>query len=123
MEKRKSISYKCLKVKRGSSRERGHLWVPSQQAIVHDDPFGKKFKMTKSEKLFLEMDYRFTQSLLKTKTVENDKSFLSHFKKFYENRRSQNSVLANIVSPYPSGSCHTIQHGDTSSFCVTRKLY
>ena len=123
MEKRGSLPCKYLIVTPGSSRERGHLWVPSQIAMVHDDPFGRKFKMTKSDKLFLEMEHRFRKSSLKTKTAEDEISFLSNFKELHENRRSQTTNFAPIAIPYPAGPCHTIQHGDHSRFCVTRKLY
>ncbi len=47
--------------------------------VDDNDPFEKKFKMTKNDKLFLEMEQKFTKSLLKSKTVENDLVFLEKF--------------------------------------------
>ena len=123
MGKRSSIPCKYLKVTPGTSRERGHLWVPSEKTMVDNDPFRRKFKIVKSDKLFIEIDTRFTQSSLKRKTIEKDISFLSHFKEFHESRRSRHSGFAAITIPHPSGSCRTILRGNNSTFCVTRKLY
>ena len=122
MAKKGSISGKRPRAKRGSSGERGYLWVPDQKCKIDNDPFGIKFKMTKSDKLFIEMDHRFTKSLLRSKAHEKDISFITAFKEFKKIQIPQRIDFASVIRPYPSGSCHTILNGDCSTFCATRNL-
>ena len=72
-------------------QERGNLWVPVNINAAEYDPFKNEYNMTKSEKLFQEMEYRFTKEALKRRSEERSMSFLSSYKSFHEERRSRKS--------------------------------
>ena len=109
---------KKRRIKSGSMQERGNLWVPVNPSAATYDPFEVKFNMTKSDKLFLEMENRFAKKAIKKTHAEQDMSFLSPFKSFHEERRSKTSHFATVTNPYPTGSCRMfiIGNGSTSSF-------
>lgn len=44
-----------------SATERGSIWIPLNPTAKHDDPFGKKFKMTRSDNRFVQMGTRFEE--------------------------------------------------------------
>ena len=113
---------KKRRIKAGSMQERGNLWVPVNINAAEYDPFKNEYNMTKSEKLFQEMEYRFTKEALKRRSEERSMSFLSSYKSFHEERRSRKSDFAAITRPYPSGSCHTFITGEFSTTCSSGRL-
>ena len=113
---------KKRRIKSGSMQERGNLWVPVNISAATYNPFEVKFNMTKSDKLFLEMEYRFAKETLKRTHAEQTMSFLSPFKTFHEERRSKTYDLSIRTRPYPSGSCHMFIIGNCSESCVSGRL-
>ena len=103
-------------------QERGNIWVPVNIDAAKYDPFEVKFKMTQSDKLFSEMEYRFTKEALKRKSEEQSLEFLSCFSSLKEERRSTTSDFSANTRPYPSGSCHTFISGNFSTMCSSRRL-
>ena len=113
---------KKRRIKAGSMQERGNIWVPVNIDAAKYDPFEVKFNMTQSEKLFSEMEYRFTKEALKRKSEEQSLDFLSCFSSLKEERRSTTSDFSANTRPYPSGSCHTFIAGNFSTMCSSRRL-
>ena len=108
----------------GSARERGNVWVPVQAGTELQDKqqCWSKFKMTKSDAMFQEMEKKFQRLTTRRRSVGNVEYSLAAFassERTNANRRSRNSDFSTLTRPYPSGSCYTIVAGENSTFCVT----
>ena len=112
MIKRRKVVNKLRQMPPWSGQERGNLWIPLNSILVDKDPFEKKFKMTKSDKLFKEMEYRFRKSSHKRLCAESAVAFLSPFKEFHERGRARYCGVGTINRPYPSGSCQMSFQGN-----------
>ena len=86
-----------------SATERGSIWIPLNPTAKHDDPFGKKFKMTRSDNLFVQMGTRFEELTVKRIYIEDSISFLAPYKELQDNRRSIYYGQPKMSTPYPSG--------------------
>ena len=107
----------------GSARERGNVWVPvSITGMADHHQYWNKFKMTKSDAMFQEMEKKFQKLTTRRRSLDYSTSAFSHSDVTNSSRRSRNSDFSTLTRPYPSGSCYTIVTGDNSTFCVTAKL-
>ena len=114
---RKSRSgYKGLPLDIRVRGARGKVWVPdlTQAAISERHQYWNKFKMTKEDELFREMQERFTKLALRKRDVDYPVSAVNSHDNF---------ETSTIIRPYPSGSCHTIMAGNSSTFCIKPTLH
>ena len=111
--KKRILGTRRVRAGRGA---RGKVWVPvlTQEELTERHQYWNKVKMTKGDALFREMSEKFTKLDLKRQTVGSPVLHSS-------NRCRYNTTP--LVMPYPSGSCHTIVAGDSSTFCSKPKLY
>ena len=106
------------RIRPGSARERGNVWVPMDSSLTGNLPeLSNKFKMTKSDSMFGEMEKKFKNLSVKRRS-SFDQSFASS-SVLARSRRSRNSDYGTLTTPYPSGSCHTVITGEDSTFCIT----
>ena len=101
---------------RAGKGARGKVWVPvlTQEKLSERHQYWNKFKMTKEDALFREMSENFTKLDLKRQNIDNPV--------FHSNSVRQYTTKP-LVMPYPSGSCHTIVAGESSTFCSKLRLY
>ena len=85
---RRKSTFDSANEKPESATERGSIWIPSNPTAKHDDPFGKRFKMTRSDNLFVQMGTRFEELTVKRIYIEDSISFLAPYKELQDNRRS-----------------------------------
>ena len=109
------------KCRPGSARERGNVWVPVilGTELADNHRHLNKFKMTKSDALFGEMEEKFQKLTTRRRSVDFSISSFATAERTNINRRSRHSDFATLTRPYPSGSCYTIVTGEDSTFCVT----
>ena len=102
------LTKKRVKLGRGA---RGKVWVPvlTQERLTERHQYWNKFTMTKEESLFKEMEEKFTRLDLKKKHNPGSTNLKSN--------NQFSSGRARPTIPYPSGSCHTIIAGESSTFC------
>ena len=95
------------RVRIGSARERGNVWVPVNTSSKDNNEYWNKFSMTKSDAMFQEMEKKFQKLSARRRSFDHSLSFLTPSELAYRSRRSRNSDLATFTRPYPSGSCST----------------
>ena len=102
---------------RAAKGARGKVWVPvlTQEKLTEKHQYWNKFKMTKGDALFREMNEKFTKLDLKNSNIG------SHIRHSSSGRQQPRS--GPLIMPYRSGSCHTIVAGESSTFCSKPKLY
>ena len=103
MADRRKSTFDGANEKPESATERGSIWIPLNPTAKHDDPFGKKFKMTRSDNLFVQMGTRFEELTVKRIYIEDSISFLAPYKELQDNRRSIYYGQPKMSTPYPSG--------------------
>ena len=111
------------RIRPGSARERGNVWVPVGTNIKDSNEYWNKFKMTKSDSMFQEMEKKFQNLSARRRSFDHSLSFLTPSELASRSRRTRNSDLATFTRPYPSGSCYTVLTGDNSNFCITSNLH
>ena len=106
MVKKGRIGWTGRKIKSGSSRKRGNIWVPINPSLVDKDPFGNKFKkslkMSKSDILFREVECRIIKSSLEDCNVHGNMSFLCSSRYMNEDQRSRRSDFATLTTTHSS---------------------
>ena len=119
MSERKRSRSAARRIRPGSARERGNVWVPiDTKGLQAKHQYLNKFKMTKSDSMFQEMEKKFQTVSARRRSFDHSMSFLAPSEIASRSRRSRNSDYGTFTRPYPSGSCHTVILGDDSTFCV-----
>ena len=86
------------KIRPGSAREQGNLWVPVNPILVDNDLFERKLAMNKGDKLVHQMENKIHRSSLKEDDVKN----LNSFTTLQETNRSRSSNFLADANHYQS---------------------
>ena len=110
------------KLRPGSARERGNVWVPVDGDLNGQSQYWNKYIMTKTDTMFLEMEKKFQNLAVRRRSLDQSKLFSSPSETANRGRRSRHSDYGTLTRPYPSGSCHTVVAGNNSTFCITSNI-
>ena len=110
------------RIRPGSAKERGNVWVPVDGDLNSQNQYWNKYIMTKSDTMFLEIEKRFQNLAIRRRSFDSSTIFASSSDLVNRSRRSRHSDYGTLTRPYPSGSCHTVVAGNNSTFCITTSI-
>ena len=122
MQGRKRSRSAGRKIRVGSARERGNVWVPVNGDLNGQSQYWNKYIMTKTDTMFLEMEKKFQNLAVRRRSFDQSRLFSSPTEGANQGRRSRHSDYGTLTRPYPSGSCHTVVAGNNSNFCITSNI-
>ena len=110
------------KIRPGSGKERGNVWVPVDETLNGPNQYWNSYIMTKNDTMFQEIEKRFQNHAVRRRSLEPLTSSSSPPESSNRSRRSRLSDYGTLTRPYPSGSCYTVVAGNSSTFCMQTNI-